>query len=441
MFGQPWTVGSLSKLCLFGLDAFFLILLQIKAAYCLTPNDPLFSEQTYLDVSGFTKAWSISTGSSVRPVIAILDTGVDLHHEDLAPKLIVLSGSDYLDGDDAPQDSNGHGTVVTGVAAAAGNNASGIAGVNWKAGTMPTRVIGESTSPRPQGIKIKQAFTDAANWATTNGVKLIINTSWVTTTNDRFIRQGVEYAHDKGVLIVSGAQPGSVDYPAAYPEALAVGRVNSDGSAYGAFESYVEVVAPEPVYSTKVGGGYGSASGVGSYATPQVTGLASLIWTAYPNLTRDEVRQRIIETAEDLGPAGWDENYAHGRIKATAALGDFDDVGLVDSWEMEKFGSLGHSDTDDPDGDGMLNYQEYIAGADPTDPQSFFRVLSISRTAEGIDIKCLSAASRMYQLFRSGDILHWDSIGEPVPASGPTIHLIDADLTARLNFYKVEVWH
>lgn len=429
----------LPKSCILGRAAFLLLVLQNGGTYGLTPNDPLFSQQTYLEVTGVSKAWSISTGSSVSPVIAILDTGVDLTHEDLSPKLIVLSGSDYLDGDDVPQDANGHGTVVAGVAAAAGNNALGIAGVNWRARIIAMRVIGESSSPGPQGTKIKQAFTDAANWAAANGVKLIINTSWVTTTDDRFIRQGVEYAHGKGALIVSGARPGSVDYPAAYPETLAVGRVNLDGSAYGSFESYVEVVAPEPVYSTKLGGGYGSASGVGSYAAPQVTGLASLIWTVYPNLTRDEVRQRIIETAEDLGPAGWDENHAYGRIKATAALGDFDDDGLVDSWEMESFDHLGYSDTDDPDGDRMLNYQEYIAGTDPLNAQSFFRVESLSRAAEGMAIECLSAPSRMYQLFRSEDLFRWDSVGEPVPTSGPTVRLIDTNLTPRVLFYKVEV--
>ena len=429
------------KSCILGLAGFFLVIFQDGGAHGLTPNDPLVSEQAYLGVTGFLKAWSISTGSSVSPVIAILDTGVDLQHEDLSPKMIVLSGSDYLDSDDAPQDSNGHGTVVAGVSAAAGNNALGVAGVNWRAKVIPMRVIGEISSPGPQGTKIKQAFTDAADWATTNGVKLIINTSWVTTTDDRFIRQGVEYAYSKGALIVSGARPGSVDYPAAYPEALAVGRINLDGSAYGAFESYVEVVAPEPVYSTKLGGGYGSASGAGSYATPQVAGLASLIWTAHPDLTRDEVRQRIIETAEDLGPAGWDENYAYGRINATAALGDFDNDGLVDSWENERFGSLQYSDMDDPDGDGMLNYHEYVAGTDPADPESFFRVVSLSRTAEGIAIECLSHPSRMYQLFRGDDLLHWQPIGEPLAASGSTIYLIDADLTPRLNFHKVEVAH
>ncbi len=439
MPGRSSRIPYLSRRCVFAISTFFVVILRVGGASGVTPNDPLLSEQAYLDVTGFTRAWSICTGSSVSPVIAILDTGVDLDHEDLSPKLIVLSGSDYLDDDDAPQDSRGHGTIVAGIAAAAGNNALGVAGVSWRAGIIPMRVIGESASPGPQGTKVKQAFTDAADWATANGVRLIINTSWVTTTDDRFIRQGVEYAHSKGVLIVSGARPGSVDYPAAYPETLAVGRVNLDGSPYGAFESYVEVVAPEPAYSTTVGGGYGPASGAGSYATPQVTGLASLIWTVYPDLTRDEVRQRIIETVEDPGAEGWDENYAYGRIKATAALGDFDDDGLVDSWEMEQLGSLGFSDTDDPDGDGMLNYQEYIAGTDPADPQSFFRVVSLSRTVEGIAVECLSDPSRSYQIFRGDDFLRWEPIGELTPASGSTIRFIDTDLTPRFNVYRVEV--
>ena len=105
------------------------------------PNDPGFALQYALVNIRAPQAWDITTGSNAV-TIAIIDSGVDLSHPELAPKL--LPGYDFVNDDDVPQDDNGHGTHVAGIAAAGSNNGLGMAGVSWGARIMPVKVLNAS---------------------------------------------------------------------------------------------------------------------------------------------------------------------------------------------------------------------------------------------------------------------------------------------------------
>ena len=289
-----------------------------------TADDEYYSEQWNLLRIQADRAWDITTGDS-DIIIAIVDTGVDLTHPDLASK--VVSGWDFENDDDTPQDDHGHGTQVAGVAAAASNNSIGIAGVSWGAKIMPIKVL------------------NSANWGTVSNVAAgityaadhgaqIINLSLGKRLlpDPDTLKQAVDYAYSKGCLLVAATNDdgsSTVVYPAGYPNVLAVGATdyNDEWMTTSGYGSYIDVVAPGqeiPVtYWSSTGSTYSLGSGT-SVATPHAAGLASLIWSLQPSYTVTNVMNIIEWTSEDIttSPAGtgWDEYTGWGRINARRAL-------------------------------------------------------------------------------------------------------------------------
>jgi subtilisin family serine protease len=290
------------------------------------PNDGLYRpSQWNLRQIGMEAAWDYTRGDS-RVVVAVLDTGVDPSHPELAGALV--DGYDFLNDDPNPLDDSSHGTHTAGVIAARGNNTQGVAGIAWEARVMPIKVL-NNRGLGPESVMIKGLIH-----AVDNGAR-IVNLSSGTTRGSPAMEEAVAYAHAKGALLISAAgntgdKDNAVIYPAAYPEVLAVGATDRNNAvpAFSQRQGYVGVVAPGvDIPSTAwEGGGIGRfalATGTSS-AAPHVAGLAALLWSLKPDLTSTQVRELITTYAEDLGPPGRDEVSGLGLINAArsiAALG------------------------------------------------------------------------------------------------------------------------
>jgi thermitase len=276
------------------------------------PSDPNWSLQYGLVNIRAPQGWDYSTGSTAV-TIAILDSGVDLSHADLAAKIV--PGYDFVNGDSIPQDDNGHGTHVAGIAAASGNNGIGIAGVSWGARIMPIKVLNAGGNG---------SFADVAAgiiWATNNGSQ-IINLSLGGASASTVLQDAVNYADGKGVLLVAAAGNTGINfilYPARYPNVIAVGAVDSTNNHAG-FSNYgpeLDLVAPgAAIYSTTIGG-YGYNSGT-SMAVPYVSGLAAILRGI--NSSPASITSEMESTALDLGAAGFDVSYGFGLIQLDTAL-------------------------------------------------------------------------------------------------------------------------
>jgi thermitase len=304
----------------------------------VSPNDPDFGKQWAHTKIGSAAAWDVTTGSASL-VIAIIDTGIDENHPDLAAKLV--PGYDFVDGDNNPHDENGHGTHCAGIAAAATDNGVGIAGVDWQASIMPVRVLDFSGSGDNwdvgQGIR----------WAYQNGAN-VLSLSLGGTDNSQYLRDAVDEAHAAGSLVVAAMGNERLEgnptmYPAAYDTVMAVAATGPADiyASYSSHGPHCDIAAPGgdmlylhdpagvystmPTYAVELTRFYGYYKNYDylhgtSQATPHVAGLASLLWSVDPTMTPDQVEEIIKTTADDLGTPGWDPDYGYGRIDSLAAV-------------------------------------------------------------------------------------------------------------------------
>jgi thermitase len=279
------------------------------------PNDSHFGFQYGLFRIHAPQGWEISTGSP-SVTIAIVDSGVDASHPDLATK--VLGGIDFIDGDNIPQDGYGHGTHIAGIAAASTNNGIGISGVSWGAQILPVRVLDASGDGNYSNLSA------GIIWSVDHGAQ-IINLSLGGTLPNNTLKNAVDYAINHGVMLIAAAgndASGNLRYPARYPSVIAVGSTNSldQRSGYSNLGTGLDLVAPgEAIISTIPGGGYGPKDGT-SISAPFVSGLAAILWGT-PGMTGPQRIESIMEqSALDLGAPGWDAEYGFGLIQMDAAL-------------------------------------------------------------------------------------------------------------------------
>lgn len=283
----------------------------------LTPNDPYYPDQWGHPKINSPAAWDLSTGSASFTV-AVIDTGIDLDHPDLASKII--AGYDYVEDDSVADDQNGHGTHVAGIAAAVGNNGIGVAGVDWQARLMPVRVLDASGSGNSGDV------ISGINWAYQHGAH-VLNLSLGSYSYSQGIQDAVTAAWNAGSLVIAAMgndDTTSPHYPAAMANVMAVAATNSSDQRawFSNRGSHCDIAAPgEDIYSTIING-YGYKDGT-SMATPFVAGLAALLWSMAPSLTNAQVQQTIQNNAVDLGPAGWDDSFGWGRINAYETLNDY----------------------------------------------------------------------------------------------------------------------
>ena len=262
-----------------------------------TPNDPLYDQQWDKPIAETDWAWNTSKGEGV--IIAIIDTGVDTTHEDLVDNLV--DGYNFALNNTNIWDVKGHGTTVCGMAGARMDNNLGVAGTAGLASIMMLRIADNS------GAMYLNWAVNAVNYAADNGAK-VISMSFIGGAYTPF-ETALNNAWNKGVFLCGGVGNSgntNVGYPAAYERVMAVGASNQEDtrlpqSNYG---EKVDIFAPGG-YSTKRGGGYVGTS-LTSFTTPQIAGLAALVFSAYPHATPQQVWDNIIQGADtiasDVGP-------------------------------------------------------------------------------------------------------------------------------------------
>ena len=350
--------------------------------FCIIPNDPHFNGQWALHNTGQTggtfdadidapEAWDIETGNS-DVVIAIVDTGIDYTHPDIADNLWINEGEDrnhngkfdnwpwwlkkngvygdinrrdddgngYADDiigwefkgkygifdNNNPMDSLGHGTICAGIAGAVGNNDIGISGVTWNCKIMPVKVGDKKTrlSNVVRGII----------YATENGAD-VISMSLGSLSSSEAAYDAIKYAYSQGVVLVGGAGNFDIDFaffPAAYNEVIAVAATNStdEKAEFSCYGSWVDVSAPGvDILSLRAKGTdiYGDgthivdeyyyiASGT-SMACPYVSGLVGLLLSKNNSLTQDMVTTILYSSVDEINS---DFYIGRGRINAFEAI-------------------------------------------------------------------------------------------------------------------------
>jgi subtilisin family serine protease len=294
---------------------------------------------------GALKAWTKTTGSR-KVVVAVLDTGVDYTHEDLASNIWHPSNDNlenYYDdelgtvddengfdatGEDNPMDDNGHGTHCAGVIGADGDNNVGIAGINWKVEIMPLKFMNK------RGNGSTSAAIQAINYVIARkkqGVNVrIISASWGSTQSSKALEDAIREAGKEGIIFIAASGNSSEDtdkrphYPAGYklPNIVSVAALDRNDklasfSNYGA--KTVHVAAPgAAIVSTWLENGFRDASGT-SMATPHVAGIGALVLSNEPNITVTKLKERLIGAVDPL-PELKNKTISGGRICAAKAV-------------------------------------------------------------------------------------------------------------------------
>jgi thermitase len=278
----------------------------------LIPNDPWYANwEWHLQKIQAPTAWSMNAGSA-NIVIAILDTGVDGTHEDLASKMVL--GWNIYDNNSDTRDVNGHGTLVAGTAAASSNNGIGVASVAWGCSVMPVRISD------PTGYAYFSNMASGLTWAADHGAR-VANLSYGATDSST-VASAAQYFQSKGgVVTLAAGNQGTFDPSPDNPYVLTVSGTDPNDLLYAWSNTgnNIDVAAPGSAFTTVNGGGYTAASGT-SIAAPIVAGVAALLLSASPNLTGDQVQTILKQSADDLGPVGWDTSYGYGRVNAARAL-------------------------------------------------------------------------------------------------------------------------
>jgi subtilisin family serine protease/subtilisin-like proprotein convertase family protein len=292
-----------------------------RVAVAVAPNDPRFASQPALSRIGAPAAWGVTTGTG-NTVVAVIDTGVDTGHPDLATNLWRnpreaangldddrngfvddVFGADFANNDGNPMDDNGHGTHVAGIVGAVGNNSVGVTGVAWT-----TRIMALKFSAADGGGFTSNAVR-ALDYAVANGAR-VVNASWGGTGYDPALLAAIQRARAAGVIVVAAAGNQGADtdatpfYPAGYVAQAdnVVAVAAADGAdRLASFSNFgratVALAAPgTSITSTLTGNRYGPMSGT-SMAAPMVSGALALLWDAHPTWSYGQVIAKLKQSA------------------------------------------------------------------------------------------------------------------------------------------------
>jgi len=311
-------------------------------------NDPLAESQWGPEKIRAFDAWDLLPEDTAAVRVAVIDTGVDASHPDLAGRVIdgfnVIernSSGKLYDSFDA-SDDHGHGTHVAGIIAAVCDNALGIQGVVGKSNIeiLPVKVLNDA------GRGTTYDVIEGIRYAADNGAS-IINMSLGSSIPSELERQAIQYAQNKGCLVIAAAGNDAMNvayqYPASYPDVIAVGSVdiNDNRSYFSNYGDRLDISAPgssilstipkaialkeigygSRVYGDDISGYYVEWSGT-SMATPHVAGAAALYKAVNPSASNMDIAKHLKETARDVGPIGFDIYTGAGVVDAAAVLGE-----------------------------------------------------------------------------------------------------------------------
>lgn len=308
-----------------------------------TPNDTNYVSQWALENGGDTdidaaQAWNYGTSSSV--VVAVIDTGVDYTHTDLASNIWTntreiagngldddrngytddIRGWNFVSDNNNPADDNGHGTHVAGTIGAVGNNGIGISGIAWSVKVMALKFMDSTGSGN-----LSDAVA-AIDYARVNGAK-IINASWGGGGFSSALQSAItRFQNAGGIFVAAAGNEGSnnvttASYPANYAGVVSVAASTSTGTlaSFSNFGTNVDIVAPgQNILSTIPGNRYASYSGT-SMASPHVAGALALLWGQSPALTATQLVTLVMNNTD----AVLTDRTQYGRLnvgKAAAAL-------------------------------------------------------------------------------------------------------------------------
>jgi len=283
-------------------------------------TDSVREQQWQLDKLDAEAAWRISTGRGVT--VAVIDSGVDAAHPDLAGQ--VLPGIDLVQpsGGDGQSDPVGHGTTVAALIAGRSDDKRGVVGLAPKAKILPVRVLDEKNRYDDALIVAK-----GVRWAVDHGAQ-VINLSLGGSGDSDALAAALDYAFARDVVVVActgnvtTSSNGTVWYPAREPGVVAVAGLENDtdrlwsGSITG---PETVLTAPATGLTGARPGGYWRVQGT-SFAAPLVAASAALLRARWPDMSAGSVVSRLVQTARDLGPAGRDDRFGFGLVDPVAAL-------------------------------------------------------------------------------------------------------------------------
>ena len=278
-----------------------------------TVNDPSYATQWHLKKIAAPTAWDSTLGDS-SVIIAILDTGVNSLHPDLASKIV--AGWNTYDNNADTSDVYGHGTAVAGSAAASSNNGVGVAAPAVNCKIMPMRISDKS------GLGYGSTIASALTWAANHGAR-VANVSFRMDFSAT-VTAAAQYFMSKGGVVTMSAGNENTYYASATdnPYVLTVGATTST-DALASFTNTggnIDLVAPGcSIYTTNRAGAYSSWSGT-SFSAPITAGVAALVISAKPSLTGAQVQDILEQSADDLGATGYDTGFGWGRLNAAKAV-------------------------------------------------------------------------------------------------------------------------
>lgn len=322
------------------------VMLAIPLGAARASNDSFFDNQWGLKKVRAAGAWKATKGRGA--LIAVVDTGVDVHHPDLESRIVAHSDADFVDSssNDGAQDEHGHGTHVAGIAAAVANNGIGVAGVAPRAKILPVRVLDSD------GSGTTTAIAEGIRYAAKRGADVINLSLGVSGVGNVLailgatqpIEDAIDFAWSKGAIVVAAAGNDAFPIcgePAGSERALCVGATtrndelssfsNSDVLASGNYlvapggdgescagDILSTVLRSRPRDECSPRRGYTAFAGT-SMAAPFVSGAAALL--AAEGLSNRQIVDCLLSTAADLGAEGRDSTFGHGRVDAAHAVG------------------------------------------------------------------------------------------------------------------------
>lgn len=281
----------------------------------LAVNDPYLGSEWHINKIGAPTAWDSTQGAGLT--IAILDSGVDAAHPDLVGNLV--PGYNSYDNNTNTADICGHGTKVAGAAAAATNNALGVAGVAGQAKIMPIRIAFLSSGAC---YAYFSTMASGLTWAADHGAR-VANISYASVPSSLSVQSAANYLRSKGGLLFVSAGNYNRDEGFTPTSSMIAVSATTSTDARASFSSYgafVGLAAPGAgIYTTVKGGGYGGVNGT-SFSSPITAAVAALVMSANTSLSPDQVQNILFSTAVDLGTPGRDIYYGYGRVNAAAAV-------------------------------------------------------------------------------------------------------------------------